>query len=548
MNIEQQLQELLIHHHENEVVEFKEARTSFDLNRLGKYFSALSNEANLKQSRCAWLVFGIDDDHKVVGTQFRTDKRKLDSLKIQISNETTNRLTFIEIHTTVQNDSRVVLFQIPTAPRGIPIAWKGHYYGRDGASLGALNIEEIERIRNQNVFHDWSAEICTDASIDDLSEEAIAVARQEYVLKNPKLAIEAAGWDTATFLNKAKLTIRGKITRAAILLLGKPESSSLLNPSLATITWILKKDRQSDPKDYEHFTCPLMISVEQTVSKIRNLKYRYMNGYTLFPEEVDQYDSYVMREALHNAIAHQDYQLGGKVSVVEFEDGQLFFSNMGSFIPGTVENVIRADAPEIRNRNPFLAEAMVNLNMIDTIGSGIRKMFATQRRRLFPLPDYEITHDRVNVTITGKVIDTNYARKLAEMSELSLEDVILLDRVQKRKSLTSDQATYLKGKNLIKGRKPNYYISYQVARQIRERNIDIGSRGLGDQVYKKLICDYLEMKGRAKRSEIVEHLLVNLPDVLNESQKINKVKNLLQYLKADGQIESEGKFWQMSKK
>ncbi len=48
----------LIDHSENEVVEFKKAERNFDIDDLGKYFSALSNEANLHGVDFAWLVMG----------------------------------------------------------------------------------------------------------------------------------------------------------------------------------------------------------------------------------------------------------------------------------------------------------------------------------------------------------------------------------------------------------------------------------------------------------------------------------------------------------
>lgn len=546
MQPEYQLNYLLNSPSENEVIEFKEAKNNYDFSKLGKYFSALSNEANLKGSKHAWLIFGVKDNHHVVGTVYRNNAKELQSLKKEVADKTTHRHTFIDIHTVQHKDGRVLLFEIPAAPQGIPIAWNGHYYGREGESLAPLSIEEIERIRNQNKAHDWSAAICPGASIADLSPEAIELAKGEFLTKNPKFADEAEHWDTSTFLNKAKLTISGKITRTAILLLGKAESAHYLNPASPTITWILK-DRDGIEKDYEHFTCPLLLSAEKVFRKIRNLKYRYMSEGSLFPEEVDQFDPFIIREALNNAIAHQDYELGGKVSVVEFEDGRLCFSNPGKFIPGSVEHVIHSDAPETRYRNRFLTDAMVNLNLIDTIGSGIRKMFVIQKKRFFPLPEYQLDHDRVQVTITGRVLDVSYARKLAELPDLSLDDIILLDRVQKRKSLTNTQAKYLKQQGLIEGRKPNFHISAQVAQQSDEKAQYIRNRGFDDQHYKQMITEYIEKFGEAKRSDI-DHLLVDkLPDVLDESQKSHKIKNLLQSLKNKGVITVEGKVWKMSK-
>ena len=128
-------------------------------------------------------------------------------------------------------------------------------------------------------------------------------------------------------------------------------------------------------KDYEHFTCPLLLSVDQVYAKIRNLKYRYLKDGTLFPEEVDQYDPFNIKEALSNCIVHQDYSLGGRINITEHEDASLIFSNEGEFLPGSVESVIESDMHARYYRNAFLAQAMANLNMIDTVGSGIKRMF-----------------------------------------------------------------------------------------------------------------------------------------------------------------------------
>jgi len=135
---------------ENEIVEFKEANRNYDFTKLGKYFSALCNEANLKRRPHAWLIFGVEDkNHDIVGSQFRLNQNDLNNLKSEIADHTLNRITFIEIYVLNEPEGRVILFQIPAAPRGIPVSFKGHYYGRDNEQLVPLNLEEIERIRAQ---------------------------------------------------------------------------------------------------------------------------------------------------------------------------------------------------------------------------------------------------------------------------------------------------------------------------------------------------------------------------------------------------------------
>jgi ATP-dependent DNA helicase RecG len=367
---------------ETEVVEFKEAKKGYDLTKLGKYFSALSNEANLKGKPFAWLVFGIENkNHNIVDCQFRPQRKDLDSLKGEIANKTTNRITFIEIHELLFSEGRVIMFQIPAAPKGFPIAFDGHYYGRDSEELGPLNLEEIERIRVQGTTEDWSTVIIPEATIEDLDTEAIKVARTNYKNKFPEKAKEVNLWDDATFLNKSKTTIKGKITRTAIILLGKEESEHFINPAEAKIRWILKDSKGQD-KDYMIIGCPMLLAVDKVYSKIRNLKYRYIKEDSLFPDEVNQYEPYTIREALNNCIAHQDYSKHGRINVIEMED-QLIFTNLGSFIPGSVERVVKEDAPEEHYRNRHLVSAMFSLKMVDTAGGGIKKFSITKEKNTF---------------------------------------------------------------------------------------------------------------------------------------------------------------------
>lgn len=532
------LHKLLASETETEVLEFKKAENQYDKNKLGQYFSALSNEANLNNQKNAYLLLGIDNDKNIVGTHI--SEKQINEYKQEIANNTSPNINFIKVHLINTEKGKVLIFEIPAAPQGMPIAWKGHYYARNGESLTALNIEKVERIRNQVSVNDWSAKIIEEASIIDLSVEAINEAKIQYQKKNTHLTEEMNNWNDVTFLNKAKITINNKITRTAILLLGKPEAEHYINPSTAKISWILK-DKDNVEKDYEHFSCPLLISADKARAKIRNLNYRYLQEGTLFPQEVPQFDPYIIREALNNCIAHQDYSLGGKINIVEREDGVLTFSNSGSFIPQNIESVIQADAPENQYRNPFLANAMVNLNMIDTIGSGIKKMFIIQKNKYFPLPDYTFNNNKVQVQIIGKVVDMNYARKLAEISSLTLPEIIALDKVAKHKLLSDSEIKELKSRNLIEGRKPNFYISSIIASVMGEKSDYIKQRGFKDGHYKQMILDFIKEYGSASKQDIDKLILDILPKVLDEKQKSNKIRNLIYNLsKKEEVIENQG--------
>lgn len=356
----------MIESFENEVVEFKEARTNYSFNDIGKYFSALSNEANLRGLQEAWLIFGISDDKRYVGTEFRK-QGSLQSLKKEIVNGTNERLTFLEIYELTMEKCRVIAFQIPPAIRGIPTTWQGAAYAREHESISPLPMNKVDLLRSQ-IGMDWSKEIVEDATIEDLDEEAIKRARELFSKRQSdrKKAQEVLKkLSDIEVLNKAGITIKGKITRTALLLLGKSEAKYFFDGFIPRITWTLY-NADNSVKAYEHFDIPMLMAVDKVYSRIRNVKYRYIAGQqTLFPDEVDQYEPELIKEIINNCIAHQDYRLRGKINVEEFED-RLVFINEGAFIPETIEQALEPGYKPPYYRNVFLCNAMVNLYMIDT--------------------------------------------------------------------------------------------------------------------------------------------------------------------------------------
>ena len=543
-NLIQLIEALAIGAYEHELVEFK--HNFHSANEIGEDLSALANSACLQNIEQAYLVFGVEDvTHHIRDTSFDPYKKKAkgnEDLIPWLSRMFTPKLAFRFENITMPTGEHVVLCTIPAANQ-FPIAFMNVAYIRIGSTTKKLADypDEQAKIWRKSTT-DWSAAICDGATIQDLSPIALVRARTLFLDKNPKLVDEIALWDNITFLNKAKLSISGKLTRTAILLLGLPESAHYLSPANAKITWILK-DAHNLEKDYQHFDLPWLLSVDEIYAKVRNLKYRYIRDDSLFPDEVDQYDPYILREALHNSIAHQDYTLGGKIVVVETEDATLTFLNSGDFLPQTVEHVIEADAPEQRYRNPYLCDAMVNLNMIDTIGSGIKRMFMIQRNKFFPLPDYDFSGHKVQVKIIGKLLDLRYARKLAQMPDLTLNEIVLLDKVQKNQPIDNVDLVGLRKKGLVEGRKGSLSISSDVANKTNLKKDYLELRGLDDKHYQSLLVNYIKQFSPAKRADIEAYLLDKLPQVLDENQKRNKIKNLLQSIRKQDFVRVSGKLW-----
>ncbi|MBQ9678824.1 MAG: putative DNA binding domain-containing protein [Prevotella sp.] len=530
----------LRYHYEDEVVEFKKAENNFDFDDLGKYFSALSNEANLRDKDFGWLVFGVHDKTRVIqGTTYKNSMKSLQKLKYDLSQHTTDRNTFRDIFELKVEGKRVLMFQIPAAPRGIPMAWQGHFYARRGESLVALDMSKYEEIRRQTSDFDWSKQIVDGATIADLDEKAIKEAREGYKEHYPNQKKEVDTWSDEVFLNKAKLTIDGKITNTAILLLGKPESLHYIN-HIGEMVWRLANMDNVG----QVFTIPFLLTTTEVMHKIRNYPFKIFPNNSFLPGEGMKYDNEVILEALHNCIAHQNYAENARIIVIEREN-ELEFRNSGGFYDGTYEDYITGERIPKKYRNPFLAQAMANIKMIDTEGFGIHKMFVSHKDRYLPMPDYDKSdNDTVVLTLPGTVIDENYSLLLLENSDIDLATTVLLDKVQKGKAISDDAIKMLRKKGLIEGRKPHLYVSKQVAKATNTQVEYTLRKGFNDAECREWILKALNDHKVLSRKQINELLWNKLPIDFTDTQRINKIGNLLMRMKRDGTIKvDEKRMW-----
>lgn len=527
--------------------EFKNLKNSFCGDEKDDVISYVSAIANMEGGH---LVIGVRDKTlEIVGTDTynydcQTAVHRLSERCVNLSSEGLDIDEFL----TDDTHKKVWVIHIPKHRPKLPVYAHNKAWQRIEDSLVELTMERLNAILEENSpAFDWSAEIVADATLNDLDSEALLKARCEYKVVHARLSEEVDNWDDMELLCRAGVAVKGALTRAAILLLGKETSIHLIRPTVATITWVLV-DEHDEKKDYEHFTIPFILTVDKALSKIRNLNQRILPGGTLFPDVVRQYDEYSIREVLHNAIAHQDYTLRERITIVENPD-TVVFSNGGFFLPGTVRNAIEQNGPQMFYRNYVLCQGMVNFNMIDTIGRGIRKVFTEQQRRFFPMPDYQINQAKkeVSVKIYGKLINEQYYRLLKANPDLSLYDCIALDMVQKHETIDKEMAIRLKKLRLIEGRYPKLFLSEYAAKTTDNKELKteyIKNRSFNDLHFKEMIVSYLHSFGGATRGELNTLLQSKLSDVLTDEQKIRKIGNLLSALKKDGVIRlTEGKKW-----
>ena len=538
---------------EDEVVEFKRGGAGFSTGEIGEYFSALANEANLRCLPHAWLVFGVDNKtRKVVGTDYDASPEALNrsgGIKYQITQSTDPGVCFSDVHVLDLSEGRVIMFEIPAAPKGIPVAWKGHYYSRSGENLMALGLDKLDAIRSQGQDLDWTAQIVDDATYDDLDEAALAYARRKYAEKHEKTVSpeEVAAWPLKTFLDRAYLTRNGRITRAALLLVGKELSAHLLSPNIAQLVWKLVGEEQAN----EIFYPPYVLATSALYSRIRNVQIRWVVQGTLQSTEVPKYKERMVLEALHNCIAHQDYSQNARVTVTEYVD-RLVLENRGSFYDGKPEDYILGERSPSSYRNPQLVKAMRELNMIDTMGYGIHQMYADQRKRYLPLHDYDLSDRSVRMTIYGHVVDEAYSSLLVKRPDLSLEDVCLLDRIQKHLVITAAAVAHLRREGLIEGRMPHPHISAIVAEATGRQAEYMRKKELPGSRYRAMLIDYIGRFNGLTRRQINEYMIPEIRGELSNEEKIAKISNLMTYMRRLGEIVNTGSatkpLWKLSDK
>ena len=527
--------------------EFKNLKNSFCGDEKDDVISYVSAIANMEGGH---LVIGVHDKTlDIVGTDtYNYDRQKaILRLTERCVNLSTEGLDIDEFVTDDTN-RKVWVIHIPKHLPKRPVFAHNKAWQRIEDSLVEMTAERMSAILDEPIFSetDWSAQIVADAMIEDLDEVAIAKARMMFKKVHSRIPeAEVNAWTVETFLSKCGIMKNGGITRAAIILLGKYESAFKLRPAVAQVTWT-RRDEKQDVVDYEHFTVPFILTVDEILSKIENLTMREMPGGTLFPDTMKQYDDYTIREALHNCIAHQDYTMQQRINFVE-NPTYLYYSNAGSFIPGTLENALTNEEPQAYFRNECLCRAMVDFNMIDTVSRGIKKMFNEQWRRHFPMPDYEIDakNRKVSVRIYGNEINKQYTNLLKTNDSLTLWDCISLDAVQKGRTIHEDVAQDLLNRGLIEGEAPNYTISLGIAKATRQLQGYTKQKGLDKEKIKQMILQYLKNAGTdgAKRDSIYEYVKDVMPQVKTHEQQLRLLGDILSALSTDKLIYPKGRTW-----
>jgi ATP-dependent DNA helicase RecG len=522
-----QLDELLARK-ENEHLECKEAKNNYHFEKLVEYCAALANEGGGK------MILGVTDHvpHKVVGT---TTFQNLERTKAGL----VERLKFIRVSVDeiAHPGGRVLVFDVPSRPLGLPIDVKGAYLMRAGEDLVPMTQDMLQSIFAEGT-PDYSAEICANASMADLETEAITRFRQMWIRKsgNSKLA----ELDDGALLEDAELVVDGNVTYAALVLLG---SRTALGKFLAhaEIVFEYRSSEASLPSQIrKEFREAVFLFYDKLWAEInlRNEVQQYQDE--LFVWDIPTFDEAVVREAIQNAVCHRDYKLAGSIFIRQFPK-KLEIISPGGFPPGvTTENILWKQMP----RNRRIAEAFAKCGLVERSGQGANRMFEQSIKQSKPLPDFAGTDNyQVALTIRGEVQDPLFLRFLEKVghdmvSRFTTQDLLILDLIHKERpipEMLKERLPNLRDLGIIettgRGRATINILSRKLYSFIGKGGVYTRKKGLDQRTNKALLLEHLkDVKscGRGDLEQVLPHL------------SKDQLKWLLDGLRHEGKIKLEG--------
>ncbi|MBE6528223.1 MAG: hypothetical protein E7Z64_03535 [Thermoplasmata archaeon] len=373
----------------------------------------------------------------------------------------------------------------------------------------------------KSVYDDWTGNVVHDADIRSLDPEAVRAVRATYLSENPEERERVGAMDDAEFLSSVGVLKRGKVTIAAMILLGK--SSEKVLPSSVCVRWRLV-DVDGRTVDSRSINGSMVLAIRKVASIISNSTVRIDDGNgQVF---VSTYRVASLTEAMFNALQHQDYTLGGTIDVIERENESVTVFSRGSFPDVQPESFVKGQNQTMSSRNTFLINAMTEIGLVPNNGSGIRNFYFSQIHKHFPLPRFMITDDTVSVTFPGRR-EGAVVRALDIRRDMEVPDIIDLDRLDSGRYISDKRMESLISRGLV-----TVYDGVPCINLSYEDPSSRFSKG----------CDYdavmilLKENGSVTRSDVVDVLRFRDRKGLTDEQLSVKATNILQSLRKDGKV------------
>jgi len=349
---------------EDEHLEFKEAKHQYSFDKLVKYCAALANEGG------GTLILGVTDQRPrtVVGTEAFSD---LERAKASLIDRLRLRVEADELD---HEGRRVLVFHVPARPAGMPLEINGAYWMRAGEDLVPMTPDQLRRIFDET-GPDFSAEICSGASVSDLAIEAIEAFRNRWARKAK--SDRFLQLDHAQLLRDAELVSDQGITFAALALLGTREACSRYLSQAEMVFEYRSSEEPGPASQREEFREGFLLFHDRLwdLVNLRNDLQHFQDG--LFVLDVPTFDERAVREAVLNAVSHRDYRDAGSVFVRQYPRRIEIVSPGGLPAGITPENLLWQQKP----RNRRIAELLA----ADTPGKDVARRFGISPGRVSQL-------------------------------------------------------------------------------------------------------------------------------------------------------------------
>ena len=524
----EQLEELMTLK-EGEHLQFKEARKSFHFETLVKYCAALANEGGGK------IVLGVTDKRprSVVGSQaFKQPERTRSGLIEQLH---------LNIDFSIVNHpkGRVLIFHAPTHPIGNPIKYKGIYWQRQGDSLIAMSEDRLRSIFAE-AGHDFSADICASATMDDLDTVSIENFRKRWINKSGNRGL--TNLTQKQLLNDAEALVDGSLTYAALILFGTRKALGQ-HLAQAEVIFEYRASHVSGPaqqrKDFRQGFFSFYDELWNLIN-LRNDIQHFQSG--LFVLDIQTFSERVVREAVLNAVSHRDYQLGGSVFIRQ-HPRRLVLESPGGFPVGINEQNI-LDRQLSRNR--CIADIFAKCGLVERSGQGMNLMFELSIKESKQMPDFTGTDQyQVVLNLNGEVQDPRFLQFLEKVGRETLNlfstaDFLLLDHIHREcraPDHLQNRLQLLIEKGVVerfgRGRGVKYILSRRYYKMVDKKGTYTRKKGLDREENKALLLKHIK-ENRDSGSRLKELMQV-LPALTND-----QIKKLIAELKKEGKIHKIG--------
>ncbi|KMY52175.1 transcriptional regulator [Peribacillus loiseleuriae] len=449
---------------ENEWVEFKVNNDEPDL--IGQYLSALSNSACLHNQKFGYLIYGIDDKtREVIGTEFKPRTKKVGNQELEswLATIIAPRVDF-KIFEFKYNDKDLVMFKVD-ATNNMPVSFKGIAYIRVGSYKKKLDEypQKARKIWTKTSNQVFESQIALH-SVDEDTVLKLLDYPSYFSLLNQNLPTDKSG--ILNKLEEEKMMVKsGKlydITNLGAILFAKDlHSFEKLARKAIRVVIYKGKDRLNAKKEQVGGK-GYAIGFEGLINYINDQLPTNEEIGAVFRKEVKMYPELAIREAVANAIIHQDFNEVGTGPMIEIFADRIEITNPGK----PLINYLRLIDHSPQSRNEKLAYFMRRINVCEERGSGIDKIVNLSEEYQLPAPNF------IEGTNSMKVIMYAY-RKLSHMDKQ--DKIRACYQHSCLKYVSSDYMTNQ---------------TFRERLQIAQKNYSIASRIIADAIEAGLVKDY----------------------------------------------------------